>query len=113
LKWTGLLKRTLPNMSPRQKTLIAMLRADGSLARVMRQGGIPSGGLSVGSENLVSQFLADNDMPFLQAGFDVADPLALEGLLLVHAPGGMIGGMPFSVMRQSRPDPYRFARYAL
>lgn len=110
---SDLLERTLANLSPRQKTLMALLRSDGTLARMSRQLGGGVGGFGVDASDLVSQFLADHDMAFLQAGFDAGDPLALEGLLLVHAPGGMLGGGPFNMTRQSRPDPYRFARYAL
>jgi hypothetical protein len=97
-------------MTTRQKVLLAMSRQDGTLVRMPREtGSIVSSGRN--SEYLVPQFLADNDVAFLQSGMVAADPLALEGMILLHAPSFLPGSL-FG-LREVLPDPYRFAFHAL
>lgn len=97
-------------MTARQKVLLAMSRQDGTLVRMPREtGSIVSAGRN--SEYLVPQFLADNDLAFLQGGMAAADPLALEGMILLHAPSFLPGSL-FG-LREVLPDPYRFAFHAL
>ncbi len=59
---------------------------------------------------MISQYLADNMLQFLQQGLADADPLALEGMLIVHYPF-----FDLSVARipsVSLPNPEAFARHA-
>ena len=104
-----LLFQALPNMSNRQRLLFTMSREDGSLIRLPRtfDGGPPrtvSGGI-------LSQYHADNDLDALEQGIAEADPLALEGMLLLYMP--MSFAKKMFDLREALPDPYRFAGYAL
>lgn len=98
------------NMSTRQKVLLAMMRSDGSLIRLPRG---PSSEIRQGpnSEYVIPQFLADNTVNFLQEGFVHSDPLALEGLILIHSPGFLPGSS--NGVSVALPDPMKFSYYAL
>lgn len=104
------LAQATARMSARQKVLLAMMRADGTVVRLPRQ---PDPVIRPGrnSSYLIPQFLADNSLRFLHEGVAAADPLALEGLILVHAPGFLPG--TGNGMNMAIPDPRRFAHHAL
>ncbi len=106
----ALLNRALPRLSVRQKLLLALARPDGSVVQIMRE---PPRNPTIGGGSLriYSQFLADHAMDFLHEGIVAADPMALEAMILVHAPGRVpdAGSVVFPWL----PDPYKFAGYAL
>jgi hypothetical protein len=95
-----------PRLSASQKTVLAMLRADGQLRRLNP----PNRSYSQSQQYVYPQYLADRALEFLQTGFRAGHPLALEGLAMVHAPGT---GIPFQGMGPSLPNPRLYARYAL
>lgn len=95
-----------PRLSASQKTVLAMLRADGQLRRVNP----PNRSHSQSQQYVYPQYLADRALEFLETGFRAGHPLALEGLAIVHAPGT---GIPFQGMGPSLPNPRLYARYAL
>jgi hypothetical protein len=106
----SLLEQALPRLNARQKVLLVLSRPDGSVARLIREP--MSGSRSGGDTRFVySQFLADHGMEFLKAGIAAADPLALEGMILVHAPS-RVPDRGLDVFL-SLPDPYQFAGFAL
>jgi hypothetical protein len=70
-----------PWLTPRQKVLLALIRPDGGVARLARPGAAAPEGY------VYPQYLADHAYDFLLEGFRSRDPLALEGLAIVHAPG--------------------------
>jgi hypothetical protein len=76
-----LLQPAEPWLTPRQKVLLAMIRPDGGVARLARPGARAPEGY------VYPQYLADHAYDFLLEGFRARDPLALEGLAIVHAPG--------------------------
>lgn len=103
------LRRALHNLTPRQKVLIALARQDGTLRRIPHE--IPEGVIRGGDTSYVfPQVLADNLVGFLHAGLAAADPLALEGLILLHAPNIIPGEAAEHGMRL--PDPLKFSVYA-
>lgn len=95
-----------PRLSASQKTVLAMLRADGQLRRVNP----PNRSFQQSMQYVYPQYLADRALEFLETGFRAGHPLALEGLAIVHAPGM---GIPFQGMGPSLPNPRLYARYAL
>ena len=104
------LEAAVAHLSPRQKTLLAMARPDGLLDRMPRS---PRDILPVELDTsyVYPQFLAENAYSFLQAGIASADPLALEGMLMVHSPSWIPG-----VARDARislPNARLFSYYAL
>ena len=99
------LEHSIFNLSPRQRTVLAMLRSDGQVRRLRS----PVGYSEVGTY-LISQTLAEKSYDFLLDGFRARDPLALEGLILVHAPGAAI---PPQGVELRKPNPELFLRYAL
>lgn len=95
-----------PRLTASQKTILAMLRADGQLRRLN-----PANRSYQQSQQYVyPQYLADRALEFLESGFRAGHPLALEGLAVVHAPGM---GIPFQGVGPSLPNPRLYARYAL
>jgi hypothetical protein len=94
------------NMTPRQKTVMALMRSDGTIRR-LHQGEryFSESGLYV-----VPQFLAENTRELLLAGYRAFDPLALEGLVLLHAPGTLLAPIGAGVWL---PNPKLFLQYAL
>lgn len=104
----SMLRAVAARLSARQRVVLAMTAEDGSLVRLL-QGGRRSGSSS--SEHVVSQFLVDHDLQFLQAGIQAGDPLALEGMMLLHLPNRMVRDR--YPLRQHHPDPYRYAGYGL
>lgn len=106
----SILARAMPRMDTRQKVLLALTRPDGTLVRLIRT---PQAGSRSGGDNqyVYPQFLAEHALEFLQSGMAAGDPLALEGMILVHAPSRLPdrGLDVFPAL----PDPYQFAGHAL
>jgi hypothetical protein len=104
------LARSVAAMSTRQRVLLVMMRPDGSLVRLPRQ---PDNTIRTGrgSDYLIPQILADNFQRFLQEGVAASDPIALEGLILLHAPGYLPGAS--NGLSSAIPDPQKFAHAAL
>ncbi len=96
--------RSVSGMSARQKTLLALMRSDGKIRRIRGDSRFTESSLYV-----VPQFLADNTHSLLLAGYAAFDPLALEGLVLLHAPGMAMGPQGASVWM---PNPKEFYKYA-
>jgi hypothetical protein len=92
-------------MSVRQRTLIALLRSDGQIRRLYQA----EQGFSESASYVYPQFLADHALDFLQDGFRARDPLALEGLVLLHAPSNSLSPQGVG---PTLPNPRLFLRYA-
>lgn len=103
-------ERAFSHMSSAQKVLLVMSRQDGSIARMPRHFGSP-GGLGGTTEFIYPQFLSDHGHAALEEGVRQANPLALEGMIMLHSPAWIPGGE--ETPRLSMPDRRRFARYAL
>lgn len=101
----ALLERAKDRLSPRQKTVMVLMRSDGSLRRLRGNTSFTESGYYV-----VPQFIADNSLPFLMQGYAAKDPLALEGLVLMHAPASAI--FPSSVAVWL-PNPKLFLHYSM
>lgn len=104
------LANAIGQLTLRQRVVLAMLRVDGSLARV---GGDPSRMMMPGnssSELLTPQFYSDHLIRFLDEGIAAGDVLAIEGKVMLHQPTSL----PKDVfgLRLALPDQYRFALYA-
>lgn len=93
-------------LSPAQKTLMAMTRPDGQIRRLNP----PNRSYSQSNMYVYPQFMANHVLEFLEAGFRARNPLALEGLALLHAPGNAI---PAQGTWPALPDPSLYARYAI
>lgn len=105
-----LVERNIERMSTRQKVLLAMTRQDGSIIRMPRYLGSP-GGLGGNTDFSYPQFLSDRAYAILQEGIQHADPLALEGMIMVHSPSWIPGIEEFP--RLSLPNRREFVRHAL
>lgn len=92
-------------LSARQKTVLALTRADGTLRRLVSDSPVYSQPAGFVAPDIISR----NVEGFLREGFLARDPLALEGLIMLHSPG-MLGAPPGAVV--SLPDSELFARYA-
>jgi hypothetical protein len=103
-------ERAINAMSVRQKVLMAMSQTNGAVARLPKAIEIPPG-TGNSTKMIQPQFLADHAFEFLQQGVANADPLALEGMLMVYVPV-WIPGTEHSP-RLSSPNPRRFAIHAL
>jgi hypothetical protein len=101
----AVLQSVAPWLSPRQKTVIAMLRSDGLLSRL----GAPDDAPIENIDTIYPQFLADHAQDFLQDGYRAHDALALEGLALVHAPNRLLR---WRGVGPSLPNPRLFLLYA-
>lgn len=99
-----LLRRALGSLSPRQKTTLAMMRSDGELSRLRGNRSFSESGLYV-----IPQFIAERTHEFLMSGYQARDPLALEGLVMLHSPGHAARPMGVAVWL---PNPRLFLQYA-
>lgn len=105
-----LLERNKGRLSIRQKVLLALLQPDGSIMSIPRE--IPRGVTASATTRFVySQFQADNALVFLQEGVRLHERLAIEGLILIHAPSDIPGFRPGT--RVSLPNPRLFVGYSL
>lgn len=100
----ALYRKAAPALSVRQKVVLALLRSDG---RIRRLYGNPS--FSESSLYVLPQFLSDHTHEFLLQGYAARDPLALEGLVMIHAPGRAIHPQG---IRLALPNPRLFIKYA-
>jgi len=100
-----LLSKSMHALTPHQKTILAMLQSDGTLRRVNDRRSFSESELFI-----IPQFMADHTVDFLMEGYTARDPLALEGLVLLHAPGSALdrGGMSVWL-----PNPRLFLQYAM
>lgn len=98
--------RAAASMTPRQKTVLALMRSDGTIRRLNRS----SEYFTESALYAVPQFLADNTHSFLLEGYQARDPLALEGLLMLHAPGTALSPTGAGVWL---PNPKKYLQYAL
>ncbi len=105
-----ILSLALPNLSTRQKILLVLSRPNGALVQIIKDPRTmaTSGG---DTRHVYSQFMADHALEFLAEGIAAADPMALEGMILVHVPS-RIPDRGVDVF-PSLPNPYKFAGYAL
>ncbi len=99
----SLFARAVSSMTPRQKTVLALMRSDGRIRRINQDMHFTESALYV-----IPQYLAENTRSLLLDGFSARDPLALEGLVLLHAPGTAMGPQGASVWL---PNPREFYRY--
>jgi len=107
----ALLQRAALRGNTRLRVIAALTQPDGHLLRLPRGG---SNVLPIDNwvSTMASQFYADHALQFLREGYLAHDPLALEGLILIHAPDSL--QLPIGTDVAFRlPDPRRFAGYAL
>ncbi len=97
------LLQSAASLTPYQKTLLALMRSDGTIQRLHDK--FP---YSESTLYIYPQFLADHAYRFLQEGFTAGEPLALEGLILVHSPSHAISPRGVSL---SLPNPRLFVKY--
>ena len=103
-------RNALPYMSVRQKVLLTLAMHDGQIVRFPRGFGPPP---NLGRTELyvMPQYVADHGYEFLRQGAEAADPLALEGLMVVHLPVWSPGVRWSPGL--SMTNPRLFATYAL
>ena len=99
------LERLMRNGSVRARVLYALQTPGGGLARVVGRSGLT---LQPGARQPVSQFYADNAGAFLREGIAARDPLAIEGMILLHAPQRAMGAQALPMWL---PNPVRFVAY--
>ena len=105
-----LVEGAIGNMSSRQKVLLAMARQDGTIIRLPRTYGAPAG-LGGSSDYVYPQFLSDHAYAILREGIEHADPLALEGMIMMYAPSWIPGTEDSP--RRALPNPREFVRHVL
>lgn len=106
----ALAERAFDNMTSAQKVLLVMSRQDGSIARMPRHFG-SSGSLGGTTGFIYPQFLSDHGYSILEEGIRQANPLALEGMIMLHSPSWIPGSE--EAPRISMPDRQRFVQYGL
>ena len=99
-----LVRRNYQALSPRQKTLMVMTRPDGSLRRVHSRGANLTSALYV-----IPEYLAEHSVSMLREAYAEGDPLALEGLVLLYAPGQALAPETVAVWQ---PNPRLFLKYS-
>lgn len=99
-----LIRKSLYALSPRQKTILALTRSDGTLRRLRGRTSF-----SESNQYVLPQALADHSVEFLMAGYQAHDPLALEGLVMLHAPNMALGPQSAGVWL---PNPRLFLQYS-
>ncbi|MCC6505806.1 MAG: hypothetical protein IT475_10190 [Aquimonas sp.] len=97
-------KRTFLNFTPRQLTLLAMSTSGGDIRRLIRPRSYSESGTY-----LIPQFIAENIEEFLMSGYRAKDPLALEGMILLHAPSNSLKPIGVTVWL---PNPEKYFYYA-
>lgn len=98
-------RNALHSLSARQKTILALTRSDGSIRQLHDSVSFTESGLYV-----MPQFIADHTVEFLMAGYHARDPLALEGLVMLHSPGNSISPRGVGVWL---PNPRLFLQYSM
>ncbi len=107
----ALLQAAAPTGNARQRVIAALIQPDGSLLRLPR-GPVHTLPMDPWVSSMASQFYADNALRYLHEGFRARDPLALEGLILVHAPDVLVPSASTDAAFRL-PDPRRFVALAL
>jgi hypothetical protein len=92
------------SLTPQQKTVLATRLSGGQTRRLQ-----PNFGASRAPDYLLPQFISENMVDFLKAGYAARQPLALENLILLHAPSTWIDTQGPMVRL---PDQQRFLAYA-
>jgi hypothetical protein len=99
----------LEQMNTWQRLLLVMTNSEGRLIRLPID--LSPEALEILVANVAyPQYLVDLDLPTLEQGIREAQPLALEGKIILHLPSPEARSLG---LRQSLPDPFLFARYAL
>jgi hypothetical protein len=98
-----LVEQRLHSLSPSQKTVLALMQSNGELRRLNATRSFTESALYV-----LPQYQADYTQEFLNAGYAAREPLALEGLILLHAPGALLAPQSVGLWL---PDPKRFLHY--
>lgn len=91
--------------SARTRVLFALRGSSGHITRLIAGPGIR---FFTDRRPMASQYYAEHAVEFLNQGLAVRDPLALEGLILLHEPRQ---GAGFSPLPISWPNPLRYATY--
>lgn len=107
--WEERLASALGRLSVRQKVLLTLAAGSGSLRRVTPVDG-SAAPMLLSTRSLLPQWVSDYSLEFLQAGLAAHDPLALEGMILLHMPGGH--PLQLAAVSLRLPDRQRFAGYA-
>ena len=107
----ALLQAAAPAGNARQRVIAALTQPDGSLLRLPR-GSVHPLPMDPWVSTLASQFYADHALRYLHEGFRARDPLALEGLILLHAPDILVPSASTDVAFRL-PDPRRFVALSL
>ena len=105
-----LAERAFTTMTTTQKVVLVLSRQDGSIARIPRQF---SSSHSLGGNTgfMYPQFLSDHGLAILEEGVHQANPLALEGLIMLYSPAWIPGSE--EAPRLSMPNRRQFVRYGL
>ncbi len=107
----ALLQAAAPAGNARQRVVAALTQPDGSLLRLPR-GPVHPLPMDPWVSTLASQFYADHALRYLHEGFRAHDPLALEGLILLHAPDILVPNASTDAAFRL-PDPRRFVALSL
>jgi hypothetical protein len=94
----------------RSRVIIAMTLADGRIMRLRSDQPENAIELAGSGEEILPQFIADFGEQFLREGIQQADALALEGMIILHAPAVLLPSS-FNGRFFARPDPWQFAAY--
>jgi hypothetical protein len=94
----------------RARVIIAMTLADGRIMRLRSDQPENAVGRAGSGEEILPQFTADFGEQFLREGIQQADALALEGMIILHAPALSLQSN-FNGRFFARPDPWQFAAY--
>lgn len=96
----------------RARVIMAMTLPDGRIMRLHADQPENHVGLAGTGEEILPEFIAEHGLRFLAEGLQRGDSLALEGLLIVHAPG-ILPQASFNGRFFALPHPRRFALHAL
>jgi hypothetical protein len=107
----ALLQAAAATGNARHRVIAALTQPDGSLLRLPR-GPVHPLPMDPWVLTLASQFYADHALRYLDEGLRQRDPLALEGLILVHAPDVLVPSASTDAAFRL-PNPRRFATLAL
>lgn len=105
------MQKAYARMSVWQRVLLVMSLPDGSLLRLPHHTG-GQHGYGGSNDHVYPQILSLHAYSALEQGIATANPLALEGMVLVHSPARW-PSIGIHAPRLALPDRSRFARYAL
>lgn len=107
----ALLQAAAAKGNVRHRVIAALTQPDGSLLRLPR-GPVHPLPMDPWVLTLATQFYADHALRYLDEGLRARDPLALEGLILVHAPDVLVPSASTDAAFRL-PNPRRFATLAM